>query len=104
LGRPLVAWSFDRIQKLGVSNVTINTHWLPETMVDAATTAANALGLTVSVSHEESVLGTGGGVWQARERGLVSRENPLLVMNGDVYFDVDLSRVIAAHQHSGAAA
>lgn len=104
LGRPLVAWSLDRIQKLGLPAVTINTHWLPETMEDAATNAANALGLAVSVSHEDTVLGTGGGVWQARERGLVARDKPLLVMNGDVFFDVDLSKVLAAHESSGAAA
>lgn len=102
LDRPLVAWSFDRIRQLDVSTVAINTHWLPETMVDAAADAAQKLGLKLTVSHEEQVLGTGGGVWQARERGLFERGKPLLIMNGDVYFDIDLSRVVARHLASGA--
>lgn len=104
LGRPLVGWSFERLRAAGFSSVTINTHWLPDTMTAAARQQAEALGLRLSVSHEPQVLGTGGGPWQARELGMIDRGHALLVMNGDVLFDVDLARVLAAHDASKAAA
>lgn len=104
LGRALAGWSFERLKSAGFSAVTINTHWLPDTMTTAAQREADALGLTLSVSHEPQVLGTGGGLWQARQRGLIDRQRSLLVMNGDVFFDVDLAAVLAAHEASEAAA
>lgn len=104
LNRPLVGWSFDRLQRAGFTAVTINTHWRPDTMVAAAQMEADALGLALSVSHESEVLGTGGGLWQARQHGSMSPDRSLLVMNGDVYFDLDLARVLAAHESTGAAA
>lgn len=104
LGRPLVGWSFERLRAAGFASVTINTHWLPETMSAAARQQTETLGLSLSVSHEPQVLGTGGGLWQARQLGFVDRRHALLVMNGDVLFDVDLARVLAAHDASNAAA
>lgn len=104
LGRPLVGYPLALLKAAGFARVCLNTHWQPEAMRRAAESEAAPLGLTLDVSHEPRILGTGGALGQARERGLVRRDRPLVVLNGDVLFDVDLERVLRAHLESGAAA
>lgn len=104
LGRPLAGYALALAKALGATRAVINTHWLPDTMRAAAQGEAERLGLALGVSHEPALLGTGGGLRQVRDRGLVARDRPLLVLNGDVLFDVDLERVVAAHARSGALA
>lgn len=104
LNRPLVGYAMSLVRALGLQRVTINTHWLPDGMREAALQEAAREGLELRVSHEPAVLGTGGGLRQARELGLVARDRPLVVLNGDVLFDVDLRRVVRTHLDSGARA
>jgi mannose-1-phosphate guanylyltransferase len=104
LNRPLVGHAFALAKTIGVDAITINTHWLPETMRAAAESEARSLGLQLHVSHEPQLLGTGGGLWQARTRGLLRRDRDVLILNGDVLFDIDLERVLRTHRETGASA
>jgi mannose-1-phosphate guanylyltransferase len=104
LNRPLVGYPLALAKTLGVEAVTINTHWLPETMQGAAEREASALGVDLYVSNEPVLLGTGGGLWQARQRGLLKRDRDVLVLNGDVLFDIDLERVLEVHRKTQALA
>lgn len=104
LHRPLVGYALALLHRLGVERVVVNTHWRAETMVDAVHAEAERLGMGVRVSHEPEVLGTGGALRRARDLGLAGRGRPLLVINGDVLFDVDLAAVLETHVRSGAAA
>lgn len=105
LGRPLVGYALSLIRDVGFEHAAINTHWLPERMAEAARGEAARLGLALSVSDEQPrPLGTGGGPREAAQRGVVDGSRHLLVMNGDVLFDVDLERVLRTHLESGASA
>ena len=99
---PLVAWTFALVRGAGVRRVVVNTHHLPQEMASAASAAARRLGLSLAVSHEPVIAGTGGALREAR--GLLANADPLVVVNGDVLFDVDLPAAIAAHRASGALA
>ncbi|MCI5131605.1 MAG: hypothetical protein D3904_08785, partial [Candidatus Electrothrix sp. EH2] len=48
----------------------------------------------VILQHEAEVLGTGGGLRKALEH---FHDDPVLVMNGDIFHDIDLSRLVTAH-------
>lgn len=105
LGRPLIGYSLSLLRAAGFDHAAINTHWLPDVMAAAARTEAARLGLSLSISDEQPrPLGTGGGPREAAHRGVVDASRPLVVMNGDVLFDVDLGRVLQAHLDGGAAA
>jgi mannose-1-phosphate guanylyltransferase len=104
LNRPLAGWTFALVRALGLTRVAINTHWLPDEMRAHAEAEARRCGLELLVSHEPEILGTGGGLRQARDRLGIGRDRPLLVLNGDVLFDVDLARVLATHRDTGARA
>ncbi|MGB5685283.1 MAG: NDP-sugar synthase, partial [Candidatus Electrothrix sp.] len=57
----------------------------------------------VILQHEKEVLGTGGGLRKALEYfkdGPGGPNEPVLVMNGDIYHDIDLSRLVTAHAAS----
>jgi NDP-sugar pyrophosphorylase family protein len=100
LNRPLLAWTFEKLAGAGVRDVVVNLHHLPET-VESALGNGRRFGLRVRYSREATILGTGGGPRAAR--GLLG-DAPVLVVNGDVLFDFDLRRLVAAHRASGARA
>jgi NDP-sugar pyrophosphorylase family protein len=101
-GRPLVTYPFALLKQAGFSRVAVNTHWRPSEMRQAAQSEAERLGLSLTVSHEAPLLGTGGVFRRLRDLGLVHRDRPLLVLNGDVLFDLDLTRLLHHHLASGA--
>jgi mannose-1-phosphate guanylyltransferase len=101
LDRPLCWYNLALLAGVGVRDVVINTHTLPEQMVRAARAGAERLGLSIEISHEPELLGTGGGLKNA-ERWLGGET--FLLLNGDILFDADLAAAIAAHRSAGAAA
>jgi NDP-sugar pyrophosphorylase family protein len=100
LNRPLLHWTMARLARAGVRDVVVNLHHLPETVRGALGTGRR-FGLRIRYSEEPVLLGTGGGPRAARE--LFGAE-PLLIVNGDVLFDIDVRRLAAAHRASGARA
>jgi mannose-1-phosphate guanylyltransferase len=71
-------------------------------MAAAARGAAAALGLELSVSREPVIAGTGGALREARP--LLAHASAVVVVNGDVLFDLDLRGVLTAHAATGALA
>jgi NDP-sugar pyrophosphorylase family protein len=100
LNRPLLHWTMERLARAGAKEVVVNLHHLPET-VTGALGSGRRWGLRIRYSHEPVILGTGGG--PRRVRGWFGRE-PLLLVNGDVLFDLDLRRLLTAHRATGARA
>lgn len=87
-GRPLIAWHLSRLAAGGIGEVVINLSWLGE-QIAAALGDGAAFGLRIHYSREPwPALETGGGIRQALP--LLGPE-PFLLVNGDVYTDVDFS-------------
>lgn len=102
LGAPLFRTALATLRPLGVTEVGINTHHLPEVMRGVAQAECARAGLGLEVSHEAGeIQGTGGGI-----RGLTEflSADDCVVLNGDVLFVADLVPVLRAHRESGAAA
>ena len=100
LNRPLIHWTLQRLRRAGVRDVVVNTHHLSRT-IRAAVGDGSAFGLRVRFSHEAEVLGTGGGPRRVR-RWL--GDEPVLLVNGDAWFDFDLRELVRRHLASGALA
>jgi mannose-1-phosphate guanylyltransferase len=99
---PLLAWTLALLRAAGVRRVVVNTHHLPAEMAAAAIQAGRSLGMAVAVSHEPVIAGTGGALREAR--ALLAWADPLVLVNGDVLFDLDLGAALAAHRASAALA
>jgi mannose-1-phosphate guanylyltransferase len=101
-GVPLVRWSLSLLARAGVRRAVVNVHHLPDAMAAAAGAAAGALGLDLAISREPVIAGTGGAL---REAGaLLGGAREVVLVNGDILFDVDLGAAVAAHRGSGALA
>jgi mannose-1-phosphate guanylyltransferase len=101
-GVPLVRFSLALLAGAGVRRAVVNVHHLPGEMVSAARASAAAAGVALGISREPVIAGTGGALREAR--GLLAGADEVVLLNGDVLFDLDLAAVLAAHRASGALA
>ncbi|HEY6098069.1 MAG TPA: sugar phosphate nucleotidyltransferase [Anaeromyxobacter sp.] len=99
-GVPLVSFSLALLAGAGVRRAVVNVHHLPDAMAAAAEEAARALGMSLAVSREPVIAGTGGALREARAR--LAGADAIFLVNGDVLLDVDLGAALAAHRASGA--
>ena len=97
LNRPLLHWTLEMLASHGVEEVMINLHYLPRS-VRAAVGDGRAFGLKVSYSFERDILGTGGGPRKVRHW---IGDETLLLLNGDVVFDFDLTALRRRHERAG---
>jgi MurNAc alpha-1-phosphate uridylyltransferase len=87
-GRPLIAWHLQRLAQAGIGEVVINLSWLGETIATALADGSQ-YGVRIVYSREPwPALETGGGIRQALP---LLGDEPFLLVNGDVYTDVDFA-------------
>lgn len=80
LNIPMLGFPFYWLNTLGAKDVVFNTHYLPETIRHAAMRVVPPE-THLHFSHEEKILGSGGGIWQARFDLMSDRD--FAVANGD---------------------
>jgi MurNAc alpha-1-phosphate uridylyltransferase len=87
-GKPLIAWHLERLAAAGFREVVINLSWLGEQIAQALGNGAR-YGVSIQWSREPwPALETGGGIFNALP--LLGSE-PFLLVNGDVFTDVDFA-------------
>lgn len=97
-GRSLLERHLDRLQDGGIRNVVINLGWLGEQIVERIGSGSR-FGLEVTYSMEgENVLETGGGIHKALP---FLGSAPFLVINADIFTDMQLSDISVADQDLG---
>ncbi len=101
-GLPLVQFAFGCLRAAGAPRVVVNAHHLAPEMERVAVGAARAAGVTLSVSREPVIAGTGGALREARP--FLEGASAIVLWNGDVLFDVDLGAILADHRRSQALA
>lgn len=90
-GKPLIVWHLEKLAAAGYRDVVINHAHLGE-KIEAALGDGSKWGLTINYSPEPAgALETAGGI--ARALPLLG-EAPFLVVNGDVFCDVDFCRFL----------
>lgn len=86
-GKRLIEYHLERLAAGGFREVVVNTAWLGD-MIPAALGSGGQYGLAITYSHERpEALETGGGIFQALP---LLGSGPFLLVNGDVWTDVDL--------------
>lgn len=91
-GKPLIAYHLERLAEAGIDDVVINLAWLGSHIREALGDGAS-YGVSITYSDEgPEALETGGGIFRAlRWLG----DAPFLVVNGDVWTDIDLATLAA---------
>jgi NDP-sugar pyrophosphorylase family protein len=96
----MIVWNLLLLKRHGIRDVIINLHHLG-TMISQALGDGRTLGMRIVYSHEPVILGTGGGIKQAEPH---FHGDPVLVLNGDTLFELDLDALMAFHRERAAAA
>jgi len=101
-GRPFIEHQLDRLRVAGVAHVILATSFRGD--VFAAYAGQGAGGeLDVDCVTEVEPLGTGGGIRNVVEQLRGGPDDPVVVLNGDVLSDHDISKQLAEHQRVDAA-
>ena len=89
-GKPLLVYHLEKLAQLGVSQVIINLAYLGE-KIRTYVGDGSGFGLKVDYSQEPEPLETGGALLQAMP---LLGDAPFLLLNGDVWCDLDLRQLI----------
>jgi NDP-sugar pyrophosphorylase family protein len=97
-GYPAITYGIELCRRAGLSDIIVNLHHHGD-KVGQTLSDGSRFGVRLRYSVEEELYGTGGGLWKAR---YMFSPGPVMVINGKVAADIDLSAVIAAHQNAPA--
>jgi mannose-1-phosphate guanylyltransferase/mannose-1-phosphate guanylyltransferase/phosphomannomutase len=99
LNRPVMEHILRLLADHGFTEAIANIHWFPET-IEGRFGDGSELGIELSYSREEQLLGTSGGVRNAAE----FLGDSFVVISGDALTDIDLRAMAAFHEsHDGIA-
>jgi NDP-sugar pyrophosphorylase family protein len=99
-GSPLIVWNLLLLRRHGIREIIVNLHHLGP-MIEQVLGDGSRYSVRITYSREPVILGTGGGIKQAEQH--FSGE-PVLVVNGDTLFELNLDSLIAFHAQRQAAA
>jgi mannose-1-phosphate guanylyltransferase len=101
-GVPFLAHQLTRAAECGVTHVVLATSYRAEMFIEAFGDGAS-FGLEIDYVHEESPLGTAGGIRNAASRLRGGPDDPVVILNGDVLSGHDLPAQVDLHRKHDAA-
>ncbi len=96
-GRPFLAWVLEGLNRAAFERVVLAVGYRHEVIHGYFGDAYGGMALAYSV--ESTPMGTGGALRLAAEYVI---EDPVFVLNGDTYVEVDYHSMLAAHRQAGA--
>lgn len=94
--KPMLELIINQLRDAGIHKVNVTTHFAPEKITDHFG-SGEAFGVDLKYVPEDSPLGTAGALQLLSEK-----DEPLLVINGDILTQVDFRAMRAYHQEHGA--
>ncbi|MBM9512783.1 sugar phosphate nucleotidyltransferase [Desulfogranum marinum] len=89
LNTPLLIILLHKLRDAGCTRIVVNCHHLAEQIKKTLSISPD-----IHVQHEPEILGTGGSLRKALPQFV---NEPVLVMNGDIYHDIDLAVLYQTH-------
>ena len=99
--RPFIEHVFRHLKAHGVSDIILSMCYLPG-VIQEYFGDGSAFGVRLAYVTEEKALGTAGAVKYVQAQGHLADDEPLLVLNGDILTDLDLSAMLVFHRERGA--
>ena len=100
LGKPLIVHIIEKLKNVGVHEIVINLHYLPD-IVKETLEHHKVDGVTIHFSYEKDILGTAGGIKKVEH---LLRGESFILHNGDIYSEVDLADAVRFHEQNSSAA
>ena len=99
MNKPLLQWTFERLARNNVKEVILAV--FHQTEVYLKQTRIPRSGVHLAYSHDpiNKPLGTAGSIKKAEKR--IGHDSPFLVLNGDIFTDVNYSEILKQHEEKG---
>lgn len=91
-GQPLIVWHIKALKAAGITNITINTSWLADQLMDTLGDGSD-FGVTLHWSVEDAPLETAGGIVAALQSDKLN-DAPFILVNSDVWTTYDFSKLV----------
>lgn len=95
-GRPLIDIIIKRLEASGCESIIINTHHLHNRIIDFIDSGKYSI--PVITRHEPEILGTAGAIKNVSD---FWNNKPFIVINSDIFTDIDLREVYSFHMRHG---
>lgn len=93
-GKPILEYQIEWLKSYGVAKVIFACGYLSN-IIKEYFKDGKEFGVEIQYSLEDEPLGRGGAIKKAWE--LIKNNNPVVVMNGDIYTEMDLGKVVDTH-------
>ena len=95
-GKPILEHQIDCLKKNGLTEITLVTGYLGEKIIEYFEDGSR-FGCVITYFTETEPLGTAGALYKIKDL-----PNEFILINGDIIFDIDFSRMIAFHREKKA--
>jgi mannose-1-phosphate guanylyltransferase len=102
VNKPLLQWIFERLAQGGVDEAILAVNSLTQYYIRLNKPSKSGLKIKFSTDPPKMPLGTGGPIKKAE--ALLGHDEPFIVLNGDIYADLDYKALIETHRNSNATA
>ncbi len=99
LNRPMMEYTIAYLKHFGIEDIILTLNYLPDSITQVFGDGSR-YGVNIRYCLEEEPLGTAGAVKNTEEH----LEGTFIVLNGDVFTDLDLSDMLAQHRDHSATA
>jgi len=102
INKPLLQWIFERLAKHKITETILAVNYQTEIMIKHQKIPNYGTRIKYSRDPLGKPLGTGGPIKRAEK--LIGHKEPFLVLNGDIFADVDYTEIVKTHEEKGAVA
>jgi mannose-1-phosphate guanylyltransferase len=102
VNKPLLQWIYERISKSNIQEAILAVNGLTAFYIKNERIPKHGLKIKYSIDPPKKPLGTGGPIKNAEK--LIGHTEPFLVLNGDIFVEVDYKEILETHRKNKALA
>jgi mannose-1-phosphate guanylyltransferase len=102
VNKPLLQWTYERLARNSIEDVIMAVFYQTEVYIKHHRVPRSGLHITYSHDPLRKPLGTGGSIKKAEKR--IGHNGPFMVLNGDIFADVNYASLLKAHREKKAVA
>ena len=102
MNKPLLQWIYERLSKNNIQEAILAVNGLTAFYIKNERIPKHGLKIKYSIDPPKTPLGTGGPIKNAEK--LIGHSEPFLVLNGDIFVELDYAEILETHRKSKALA
>lgn len=102
VNKPLLTWIFERLAESGVDEAILAVNAITQFYIRQYRPPKCGLKIKFSIDPPKMPLGTAGPIKKAEQ--LIGHDEPFIVLNGDIFADIDYKKLIDTHKSKNALA